>query len=201
MKKARLPRSIILVAVIYLVAAVSAAIAAQNWDFLRIYVPFFIAIALVVNILHRRNNFSGILLWNLTIWGALNLAGGLITIPEDWPHQGSQPILHSLWIIGEWLKWDNLVRFFGFITCTWLIWESLRASIQARLGRKLYPSMGMIFLCIFAGMGLGTLTELAEFFTGSLLSSTVDIYRETCRDLIASSLGCLFAGILIFLHG
>jgi hypothetical protein len=49
MKKARLPRSVILVTVLYLVAAISAATTLQNWEFLKIYIPFFIAIAALIS--------------------------------------------------------------------------------------------------------------------------------------------------------
>ena len=48
MKKARFPRTVILVAAFYLVAAISAAITQQNWEFLKVYIPFFVVIAAVV---------------------------------------------------------------------------------------------------------------------------------------------------------
>ena len=62
MKKARFPRTVILVAAFYLVAAISAAITQQNWEFLKVYIPFFIVIAAVVAFMHSRVNFSNTLL-------------------------------------------------------------------------------------------------------------------------------------------
>lgn len=202
MKKARLPRSVILVAVLYLVAAISAAITLQNWEFLKIYIPFFIAIAALVSFMHRRVNFSQVLLWSLTLWGAMHLAGGLVRIPDGWNFDGDQQVLYSWWVIGHWLKYDHVVHAFGFGTCTWLTWEALRASIQARLGRKLYPSMGMIFLCVFTGMGLGALNEIVEFIAVlSVPETNVGGYVNTCWDLVANLAGCLFVGVLILFRG
>jgi len=202
MKKVRLPRSIILVVVIYLVAATSAAVSLQNWHFLSIYIPFFIAVAILLAILHRRVHFSAALLWFLSLWGALHLAGRLVIIPSTWDHQGHEQILYSWWVIGQWLKYDHIVHALGFGTCTWLSWEALRASIQQRLGRKLYPSMGMIFLCVFTGMGLGAINEIIEFLI-IVKSSAISIssYADTCQDLIANLVGSLFVGILILFRG
>ncbi len=202
MKKARFPRSVILVAAFYLVAAISAAVTQQNWEFLKVYIPFFIIIAGVVAFMHSRVNFTKTLLWCLTLWGASHLAGGLVKIPDEWAYDGDQQVLYSWWVIGQWLKYDHLVHAYGFGTCTWLIWEALRASVQQRLGRKLYPSMGMIFLCVFAGMGLGALNEIIEFIAViSLPETNVGGYINTCWDLVANLVGCLFVGVLILFRG
>ncbi len=197
MKKVRLPRTVILVTVLYLVAAISAAVTLQNWQFLKIYIPFFIAIAALISLIHRRVNFSSALLWSLTLWGALHLAGALVLIPDDWDFKGEKQVLYSWYVLGTWLKYDHLIHAFGFGTCTWLIWESLRASIQSRLGRKLYPSMGMIFLCIFAAMGIGAMNEIVEF----MANIGVNGYANTCWDLFANLIGCLFVGVLILFRG
>lgn len=202
MKKARFPRTVILVAAFYLVAAVSAAITQQNWEFLQVYIPFFVVIAAVVAFMHSRVNFSNTLLWSLTLWGALHLAGGLVRIPDGWQYHGENQVLYSWWVIGTWLKYDHVVHAFGFGTTTWLAWEALRASVQQRLGRKLYPSMGMIFLCVFTGMGLGALNEIVEFLAVlSLPATNVGGYDNTCWDLVANMVGCLFVAVLILFRG
>ncbi len=202
MKRVRFPRSVILVAAFYLVAAISAAITQQNWEFLKIYIPFFVLIAAVVAFMHSRVNFSLVLLWSLTLWGALHLAGGLVRIPDGWDFHGEHQVLYSWWVVGQWLKWDHIVHAFGFGSCTWLAWEALRASIQQRLGRKLYPSMGMVFLCIFTGMGLGALNEIVEFVATMAVENTnVGGYINTGWDLVANLAGCLFVGVLIVFRG
>jgi len=202
MKKARFPRAVILVAAFYLVAAIASAVTQQNWEFLQVYIPFFFVIVAVVAFMHSRVNFSNTLLWSLTLWGALHLAGGLVRIPDGWEYQGENQVLYSWWVIGTSLKYDHLVHAFGFGSTTWLAWEALRASVQQRLGRKLYPSMGMIFLCVFTGMGLGALNEIVEFLAVlSLPSTNVGGYDNTCWDLVANMVGCLFVAILILFRG
>lgn len=202
MKKARFPRTIILIVALYLVAAISAAITQQNWEFLKVYIPFFFIIAGIVALIHTRVNFSSLLLWCLTIWGAMHLAGGLIKLPEGWAYHGEHQVLYSWWVAGEWLKYDHIVHVFGFGTCTWLTWEALRSSIQQRLGRKLFPSLGMICLCVFTGMGLGAINEIIEFAAVLMIPETnVGGYFNTGWDLVANLAGCLFAGVLILFRG
>ena len=97
---------------------------------------------------------------------------------------------------------DSVVHCFGFGSATWLIWEALRASVQYRLGRKLYPSAGMIALCIFAGMGLGAMNEIIEFVAVLNIPETnVGGYTNTCQDLISNLCGSLVAGLLIMFRG
>lgn len=202
MKKTRFPRAVILVAAFYLVAAISAAVTQHNWEFLKVYIPFFMVIVAVVTLMHRRVNFSNVLLWCLTLWGALHLAGGLVKLPEGWEFDGENQVFYSWWILGNWLKYDHVVHAFGFGTTTWLTWEALRASIQQRLGRKLFPSLGMISLCVFTGMGLGALNEIVEFIAVlSLPSTNVGDYYNTCWDLVANMIGCSFVAILILFRG
>jgi len=202
MKKVQVPRSIILVVTTYLVAAISASITLQNWEFLKVYIPFFFLAVLVLTYMHQRVRFSDTILWCLTLWGALHFAGGLIQLPNDWPYDGEQKVLYSLWLVENTLKYDQAVHAFGFGSTTWLAWEALRSSIQHRLGRKLYPSMGMIFLCVFTGMGLGALNEIVEFIAVLNVEDTnVGGYLNTSWDLVANCFGCLWAGILILWRG
>lgn len=202
MKRAQLPRSVILVVAFYLVAAITAAITQQNWEFLKIYLPFVFVTAAAISFMHRRVNFSPPTLWFLVLWGALLLAGRLIVIPETWPHQGDETILCHLWLIGRWLRYDHLVHFLGFATATWLIWEALRASIQGRLGRKLYPSLGMIILCILSGLGLSVISEfIALIATLTPSSTTIPSCLNTGWDFTANLAGCLLAGLMIAIRG
>ncbi|MGC6425602.1 MAG: hypothetical protein ACON5H_01240 [Akkermansiaceae bacterium] len=201
-KRTKIPHSIILVVAFYLVAAISAAFSQQNWEFLGFYIPFFFLFVGIVIFIYKRVGFPKGLLWGLALWGALHLAGGLIQIPEDWHYDGDQAVLYSWWLIPEWLKYDHAVHGFGFGVATWLCWESLRANIYHRFGRKLYPSLGPITLAILAGMGLGAVNEMIEFLAVLNLENTnVGGYYNTGWDLVANLVGCLFAGVVIFFRG
>jgi len=62
--------------------------------------------------------------------------------------------------------------------------------------------MGMIFLCVFTGMGLGALNEIIEFIAViSLLETNIGGYINPCWDLVANLAGCLFVGVLILFRG
>lgn len=202
MKKVRFPRSVIVVTFLYLIAAVVMALTRKNWEFLQVYIPFFIVAAMIVAFMHRRVNFSLTILWSLSLWGVMHLAGGLVRLPDGWDYDGPHQVLYSWWIAGRWLKYDLVVHAFGFGACTWLAWEALRASVQQRLGRKLFPSVGMIALCVFTGMGLGALNEIVEFIAVlSLPETNVGGYLNTGWDLVANLTGCCFAGLLILFRG
>ena len=202
MRKARLPKTIILVVVLYVVAAISAAITQQNWEFLKIYIPFIGIFAIIIAMMHQRLNFTSALLWCMAIWGAMHLAGGLVRLPDGWPYHGENQVLYSWWVIDQTIKYDHLVHCFGFGSATWLIWEAFRTSVHHRLGRKLFPSVGMIALCILAGMGLGAMNEIIEYIAVVNIPETnVGGYDNTCQDLIANLCGGLLAGILIMFRG
>lgn len=201
-KRTNLPRSIILLVVIYLAAAISAAFTQQNWEFLSFYIPFFFLFMGIVVLIHKRVGFPKGLLWGLALWGGLHLAGGLIKIPADWAYEGDHAVLSSWWIFPEWLNYDQVVHGFGFGVATWLCWESLRSNIFHRFGRKLYPSIGPISLAVLGGMGLGAVNEMIEFLAVLNLENTkVGGYYNTGWDLVANLVGCLFAGVVIFFRG
>lgn len=201
-RRPRIPSSIALTVAFYLVAAVSAAFTQQNWEFLSIHIPFFLLSVGIVTSGYKRVGFPKGLLWGLTLWGGLHLAGKLVQLPSTWPYHGEQAILYSWWIVNGWLQYDNLVHGFGFGIATWLCWETLRSHIHHRFGRKLYPSIGPIALAILGGMGLGAINETIEFLVMlNLEHANISDYYNSGRNLVASLVGCLFASTIIFFRG
>jgi len=198
----RVPGSILLVTAFYLVAALSAAITQKNWEFLGFYIPFFILFGVIIAAMHKRVGFPKGLLWCLSVWGAAHLAGGLVQLPSNWPHEGGEPVLYSWWLINDRLKYDNIIHAYGFGLTTWVCWEALRANIHNRFGRKLYPSFGPIALAALGGMGLGAINEIIEFFAVLNLANTnVGGYFNTGWDLVANLVGCLIASLIIAVRG
>ena len=90
----------------------------QNWEFLKIYIPSIVLFAFIITYMHRGVNFTGGLLWCMTLWGAMHLAGGLVTLPDGWPYHGEQKVLYSWWVVGETIKFDHVVQCFGFGAAT-----------------------------------------------------------------------------------
>lgn len=198
MRKNTFPKAIALFVVLYMTAATSVAITKGNGEFIA-YIFVQLLIMGVVYAIHKRVGFSKAVLWGMAIWGFLHMAGGLVTIPESWPYNGQQPVLHSLWIIPEKFKYDHLVHAYGFGLTTWLCWEALCAGIQYRLGRKLYPTIGLVTLCVASGMGFGALNEIVEFL--AIPDTTVGGYYNTGWDLVSKLTGCLIGGFLVYLRG
>ncbi|OFW67270.1 MAG: hypothetical protein A2Z12_06045 [Actinobacteria bacterium RBG_16_68_21] len=88
--------------------------AARHQTFLWVYLPALAAcIAIVVFVDHRYGPIPGPLLWLLTIWAGLHLAGGLLPDPS-----GQRDILYGLWLIDGVLRWDQLVHGFGIGAAT-----------------------------------------------------------------------------------
>ena len=69
-----------------------------NREFL-IYLGVMAVLIASVTVVHRRVNFHPLVLWGLSLWGLLHLAGGLVPVPESWPIEGRTPVLYNLWLI------------------------------------------------------------------------------------------------------
>ena len=201
-KRSRVPRSIIIFVIFYLLAAIVAGVLQKNWEFISFYIPFFLLFIGIVTIIQRRVGFPRGLQWGLALWGAMHLAGGMVQLPDGWPYEGTEKVLYFWWLIDDYLKYDHVVHGFGFGVATWLCWEALRANIFHRFGRKLYPSVGTIAVAILGGMGLGAVNEIIEFLAVLNLEQTnVGGYHNTGWDLVANLVGCVIAGVVIFFRG
>ena len=177
---------------LYLLAAVWLILASGNHEFL-IYVVIMLVLIAVVAYVHSRVNLSLGALWCLSIWGLLHMAGGLVELPEGWPYEGENAVLYSWWLIPDLLKYDQIVHAFGFGTTTWVAWQGLRS-----MAPSLNPSVGVLTLCVVAGMGFGALNEIIEFVAVLVLPETnVGGYINTGWDLVANAVGCVIAAVLI----
>lgn len=152
-------------------------------------------LGLLVMLIDRHAHFSLGLLWCLAIWGAMHMLGGLWHIPDGWPvdSEGSRRILYTLWIIPEWLKYDNVVHAFGYGASAWLCYQWFRSRYHSS-----GPTMGVLILCGLASMGLGSFNEIIEFFATKLIPNTnVGGYENTGWDLVSNLVGVSVAGVLI----
>ena len=196
---------------LYLLFATAFALSQGNIEFLFYCAVMGILIA-VVALVHRSLSLSPGLLWALSAWGALHMAGGLVPIPEDWPAAGDFHVLYSWWIIpktgtadaaGGWLKYDQVVHAYGFGIATWLCWQILRGSLESRktglnARARLRPTPGLMFLVAAAGMGLGALNEVIEFIATRMTVTNVGGYVNTGWDLVSNMIGALTAAIVLY---
>ena len=105
---------------------------------------------------------------------------------STWPITVSSAVLYSLWIIPDYLKYDQIVHAFGFGVTTCLCWEGLRASIGSA-GIAPFPTVGRLILCTAAGTGFGALNELVEF-TATLLLPSTNVGGYATRDGTSSQI-------------
>ncbi len=139
-------RWIAAVTVSYIVAASIYAISHGNREFV-----FYIVVMLVlmgcVFALHRRVRLGAALLWSLSAWGLLHMAGGLLHVPDHWPTDNGS-VLYNLWLIPGRFKYDQLVHAFGFGITTWLCWQGLSAAIASQSSAPPRPTPGlMVAVC------------------------------------------------------
>jgi hypothetical protein len=136
------------------------------------------------------------------------MAGGLITVPEDWPTDGGFRVLYSWWVLtspmasaGEpsgWLKYDQIVHAYGFGVATWLCWQGLCGALRPLVGDTPHPTPGLMVLVAAAGMGLGALNEVVEFIATRITVTNVGGYVNTGWDLIFNAVGASIAAAILY---
>ncbi len=163
------------------------------------YLVVMVVVILFVLLVNLQINMSLGMLWALSIWGFLHMAGGLVRVPEGWPLSGESGVLYNLWIIPGKLKYDNVLHAYGFGLVTAICWRGLRVATRRP---DLYPSMGVLLLCVAVGMGFGALNEMVEFVATLVLPATnVGGYVNTGWDLVSNLVGCVVAAVIIRLRG
>jgi len=177
---------------IYILAFTVYYFSIRNYEFLwyvATLVFFFVLIATTL----KRSKFNYVILWGLSIWGLLHMAGGGVVVNGEVLYR-----LHLIPIVGSGdlfvLKFDQFVHFFGFGVATLVVYHLLRPYLNERTNWKVvYP------ILIVAGRGLGVLNEIVEFTAVISLSETgVGGYGNTLLDLIFNTFGA--AAAVIFIH-
>ena len=196
----------------YLTAAGITAWVQQSVEF-AFYLAVMLALVWAVASIHRRAHFTLGLLWCLSVWGAMHMAGGLVPVPESWPINGDNRVVYSWWILPLWtgddgsviygLKYDHLTHAYGFGITAWACWQGLCATIRTARNedkddrQPVTPTFGRLFLCFTASQGFGALNEIVEFIATTLGPTNVGGYINTSYDLISNAIGALIAVVVI----
>jgi hypothetical protein len=169
----------------YMAAAAGLSVAGGSWEF-AFYIAVMLALIGVVAALHWRVRLSLGVLWCLSVWGLMHMAGGLV------PVEGVG-VLYSLWLIPGWLRYDQLVHAYGFGVATVVCWEAVRARLRALGDAR--PTAGVVALCVLGAMGLGALNEVVEFAATEMMRETnVGDYRNNAKDLVFNAIGAVVVG-------
>jgi uncharacterized membrane protein YjdF len=183
-----------------MLTAVAGSMAQGNKEFIFYIVVMLILISAVV-LVHRAVTLTTALLWALSIWGLLHMAGGLVPLPKGWPYNGDQAVLYSWWIIPQRLKYDQIVHAYGFGVTTWVCWHCLKSAMHRGFRIQLRPTFGLLVLSTAAGVGFGALNEVVEFMAVLTIPNTnVGGYENTGWDLVANLIGASVTALIIRLR-
>ena len=105
-------------------------------------------------------------------------------------------MLYNLWLLPNFLKYDQLVHVYGFGVTTWLCWQALSAYLETISSGPVAPTLGTMVLCVAGGMGFGALNEVIEFAaTLTMRETNVGGYTNTGWDLVANLVGSVVAAL------
>lgn len=137
--------------------------------------------------------FNKGILWALSIWGLLHLAGGGIRIGEG--------VLYGLQLLpiynmgGEMiiLKYDQLIHAFGSGISAYLVFHILKRYVQNTY------IIGVYLVSALAGIGMGVFNELIEFSAFLFFQDTgVGGYVNNMLDLVFNTIGAISAMVFVW---
>jgi uncharacterized membrane protein YjdF len=157
-----------------------------NYEFL-LYVCVILFVGAWILLKQRQIRFDPAILWGLTVWGLLHMAGGNL-------HVGGGVlyglVLYPLIPHLEILRYDQLVHMFGFGVATLIAHHLLRPYLREGIDR--WGTLS--FLIVLMGAGFGALNEIVEFIAVVVMPETgVGGYENTLLDLVFNLIGGILA--------
>jgi len=184
---------VLAVNLVYLPAFTVVALGRRNYEFV-MYALVVLAVALLVLWQQRRVRFGLTILWGLTGWGLLHMAGGNIRVGDGVLYG---VILAPIWPALDILRYDQVVHTFGFGVATLVCYHVLRPYLRTLQS----PTFGLCVLIVMMGSGVGAMNEIIEFIAVLVMPETnVGGYQNTMIDLCANLLGGILAMALVLLR-
>ncbi|MCX7000706.1 MAG: DUF2238 domain-containing protein [Candidatus Sumerlaeota bacterium] len=164
-------------------------LARLNYEFL-IYVGVIVFFLCLIGISIKKVDYTLGSLVGLTVWSALHLAGGGITIGEGRLYDVMLIRLSETYPV--W-RYDQLVHIWGFGVSTLVVFSLLTGTLK----RPVENPIALGIVLVMAGLGMGALNEILEFVVSICVpQSGVGGYMNTsldlCADLIGAILGLLY---------
>ncbi len=166
-------------------------ISIKNFEFLW-YISIMVFFFLVITLTLKKTKFTYPVLWMLTAWGVMHMAGGGIKINNE--------VLYALKLIPIWvtenfyvLKYDQFVHAYLYFVMIFVIWDLLKNNLNKKINKIIiYPAIALI------SIGIGALNEVAEFSAVLFFSSTgVGDYFNNSWDIVFNSLGAILGVIVL----
>ena len=153
----------------------------RNWEFL-FYGSILVVVIGWILPVQRRVRFSTGVLWGLTIWGIIHMAGGNV-------HVGGG-VLYEVQLLPVVLRYDQLVHAFGFGVATLVCHHLLRPYLIDDVRGWKAPAV----ILVLAGAGVGVVNEIIEFVAAWMIPETgVGGYTNTMLDLVFNMIGATIA--------
>ncbi|UCE59692.1 MAG: DUF2238 domain-containing protein [Phycisphaerales bacterium] len=171
---------------IYVGIFTAVALGGSNHEFV-LYAGVIVLLVALVVIKQQTLKFDPTILWGLSLWGLLHMAGGNLHV------RGT--VLYSLQLIPiipsyEILRYDHAVHMFGFGVATLICHHLLRPYVKTDVERW----RTLALLIVLMGSGVGALNEIIEFVAVVTVPETgVGGYENTMLDLVFNLLGGLMA--------
>jgi len=157
-----------------------------NYEFV-IYGLVIILVMSIIVLCQPRLEFSPPILWGLTCWGFLHMAGGHVFVGG---RRIYELILVDVFPAYSILRYDHFVHCIGFgvatLVCYHLLARHLRSPDR--------PPAVVCGLAVLMGMGVGALNEIIELGVVLVVpESGVGDYENTAFDLVFNMLGAIIA--------
>lgn len=161
-----------------------------NYEF-AIYVgviAFFLAVFIFIN---DKVYFPNYVLWFLTLWALMHMAGGSVHIKGT--------VLYKLILVPlsntiPIFRYDQLVHIIGFGTATVAMYYLLRPLLRPDING--WWSLSIVV--ISTGLGVGAFNEIVEFLITVFVQETkVGGYLNTSLDLVSNFVGSIAALLFI----
>jgi len=164
----------------------------HNYEFV-IYVGVIIFFMCVIGISIKRVDYTLGALVGLTVWSALHIAGGGITVGSGRLYDVMLIRLSETYPV--W-RYDQLVHIWGFAASTLVMYSLLTRPLKDTASNRIALSI----VLVMAGLGVGALNEILEFVVSAIVpESGVGGYMNTsldlCADLVGAVLGLIYIRI------
>src|SRR3989344_714871 len=153
--------------------------ARANYEFLG-YIGVIILVGILIAISLKKVAYPIGLLYGLSLWGLMHLAGGGIRFADGsiLYHQILMPLSDTYGIF----RYDQLVHIVGFGFSTWAMYQLIGSYLNVKKGT------GLFIVVVMAGLGVGALNEMIEFLATVFVANTnFGGYTNTLLDLFADA--------------
>jgi putative membrane protein len=177
----RLERTVLIFTLLYLVPFTGLALTRFNYEFL-LYAAVVVVLLLWIVWKQPTVKFEPAILWGLSGWGLLHMAGGNLRVGDG--------VLYSVQLIPKLLRYDQLVHAFGFGVATLVCFHILRPFLREDIARWRTPAV----LVVLMGSGVGAINEIVEYVAVLAMPETgVGGYDNTMQDLVFNLIGGIAA--------